>query len=104
MINRGIMRRWGLGLSMVALINGVFLSRLPLGADVISSRPSPSQSAASHLTSCEANYFFEDSRVQVVSGLWWEEWLIGVGFGGFLLLITFLIISHDPHHGGRAGA
>lgn len=110
------MRKAALGLSLVAAIHLAFAARNPLYADVIPSRPAKSDrqsrakvagelrrrgisaiDTAAHvraLSGSDLRYFAGDARrVQLASGLTWEEWVIGgtmvTLLGG---VVAFLII------------
>jgi hypothetical protein len=46
------------------------------------------------LTSSEIAYFAsEPDRVQVVAGLWLEEWILGLAFGAALVTAWFIVWS-----------
>ncbi len=104
------------GLLLSALALAVVIPGRPLLADHVPSRRARDAAAAAKvesrlvelgatrqaaseqlasLTPQEISFFAADpSRVQVVSGLWAEEWLMGGGFLGLILLITAGLASN----------
>ncbi|MBI2932935.1 MAG: hypothetical protein HYY16_14925 [Planctomycetes bacterium] len=48
---------------------------------------------AASLTGEELTYFAGGNRVQVVAGLYMEEWLTSVGFLGFLGALSFVVVD-----------